>query len=133
MLEFLKKLTPSKGSAAVTPEAEVTDPKTAMDFANTLRASGQPGAAALQLLRAAELFAKQGFALKAVAAAKQAAQLQPAHPRAYEVLEAHYAGMNLKEERRATLATLLKLYTAEQRADDVKATRAKLDALGPGR
>ncbi|MBI5480140.1 MAG: hypothetical protein HY906_14840 [Deltaproteobacteria bacterium] len=85
------------------------------------------------LSRAAELFAKQGFALKAVAAAKQAAQLQPSHPRAHEALAGLYERMNLKEERRAVLDTLLKLSAAEQRADDVKATRAKLEALGPRR
>lgn len=114
-------------------EAKPKDTKLLLDLAGQLKAKGALSEAAEYYMRAATAMTDVGFASKALAIIRQVTQMQPKSIPAHESLAACLAEMNVKEDQRAVLKTLVTLYRLEGRQQDAQTAQLKIDALGPGR
>lgn len=114
-------------------EAKPTDTKLLLDVAAMLKARGATGEAVDHLMRAANGLSEAGFALKAVAIAKQVSQLAPKSLEAYEFLAQRYEQLKLREELRGALKQLVPIYRSNGKEALARATETQIEALGPGR
>ena len=109
------------------------DGRLAQQIGDQFKAKGDKIQAVDYYLQGARNYADDKMAKQAIASAKLALALDKDRVDALEIVVECCEVLKLKEEQRAPLNTLRRLYGEQGRPDDVKRVQEKLTALGPGR
>lgn len=114
-------------------DANPADPRLQMDAAVQLKAAGDLSTAVEYAQRSAKAHRDAGFAQRALAALKTAAQWAPDSAAVLEDLGSVYLELKHKEDARQVFLQLRRLYSGSGQSSEVTRVDAMLRELGPGR